>query len=944
VINQTISHYRITGRLGSGGMGVVYEAEDLTLGRKVALKFLPPQLSSDKNALDRFMLEARTASALNHPNICVIYAVETAAVETAAIENRGGESKNNEVQFIAMELLDGQSLDYKIAGSPLPTDRLLDISIQLADALDAAHSKGIIHRDIKPANIFLTQRGQVKVLDFGLAKLSRPDLQMSTLGGATAGSIGGSLNPTQLTNPGATVGTISYMSPEQARGEELDTRTDLFSLGTVIYQMATGKLPFSGATSAVVFHAILQLDAPPVLQANAALPPKLQEIIEKLLEKDRDLRYQSAADLRGDLKRLKRDTESGRRSASSAAGAITPSGSSGQIAAASSRQMTGTQFAGAQIASVSGVGNPTIGSSAGEVKSKSHWRLIATGVALVLAGILAYSIFFRHRTVPFQNFSVTKVTDSGDAARVAISPDGKYILTLIRENGLASLQLRNLPTDSVTQVQPPANVQYNGLRFGQDGNYFYFVRTDPGNDELPFLYRAPLLGGAPEKLAEDVDSNVTFSPDGKKAAFIRDDNPKPGEYQLIVKDLQSGTESVLISGPRKQGLGKPAWSPDGKVIICYVIQPTGALTGLDIVDARSGQRKAWFRAETDVIDYPEWMPDATALLVLDRDAGSHYQRSQVMRISYPAGMMMPLTRDAGDYTTISLASTVLAVAATSREKHFELQTISGGGEPKTITKSNDLTLPAWTSDGKLIIDPDNRLHTVDPETGTQANFGIDPGVPMFQPQVCRDGRVVFNRYTPENKQISVWSTDASGQNPKELTSGLVDYFPQCSADMRWIYFRDENTGLLMRVPVNGGAVQKVSDLPAPSLFDISSDSTTALFVTVSHTEGHKEKLMEVSVDDGHVKREIAMQKPHVGRIQYSPDGKAIEYVVRENGVDNIWRQPLDASVGNDSAGKWETMFKSEHIGRFQWSPDGKRLALVRGHTDSDVVLIRDGQN
>src|SRR6266567_4763231 len=257
MINQTISHYRITGQLGSGGMGVVYEAEDLTLGRKVALKFLPPQLSRDQNALDRFLLEARTASALNHPNICTIYAVEK--TEDGA-----------EVQsFIAMELLEGQNLDQKLMSGPLAVAPLLDVIIQLADALDAAHAKGIIHRDIKPANIFLTPRGQVKVLDFGLAKLTRQEFQMETIGATQDSPLA------HLTSPGATVGTIAYMSPEQARGEELDTRSDLFSLGTVIYQMSTGKLPFAGATSAVVFHAILELNPPPVLQVNAALPPKL---------------------------------------------------------------------------------------------------------------------------------------------------------------------------------------------------------------------------------------------------------------------------------------------------------------------------------------------------------------------------------------------------------------------------------------------------------------------------------------------------------------------------------------------------------------------------------------------------------------------------------------------------------------------------------------------
>ncbi|PYX76842.1 MAG: hypothetical protein DMG78_00550, partial [Acidobacteria bacterium] len=468
MINQTISHYRITRQLGSGGMGVVYEAEDLTLGRKVALKFLPPQLSRDQNALDRFLLEARTASALNHPNICTIYAVETAP----------GENGQNQ-SFIAMELLDGQNLAQKLSG-PMPADRLLDVAIQLADALDAAHAKGIIHRDIKPANIFLTQRGQVKVLDFGLAKLARPEMQMETIGNAE------SPLPAQLTSPGATVGTISYMSPEQARGEELDTRSDLFSLGTVLYQMATGKLPFAGATSAVVFHAILELDPVPLAQLNPALPPKLQETVEKLLEKDRDLRYQSAADLRGDLKRLKREVESGRRVATAG------SGSTSAVAGAGSGSAISVSPSAANSRQLAALAVP---------KVRTGLIALLGMVVLLAAGYGVYSLITRHPMRPFRSFSVKKLTEEGNSALVAISPDGNYILSTARDStGLISLWLRNVPTNSNTEVQPPADVGYNGLRFSPDGNYLYFVRSDPGNRELRFLYRAPLLGGTPERL------------------------------------------------------------------------------------------------------------------------------------------------------------------------------------------------------------------------------------------------------------------------------------------------------------------------------------------------------------------------------------------------------------------------------------------------------------
>jgi serine/threonine protein kinase len=902
MIGQTISHYRITGRLGSGGMGVVYEAQDLTLGRRVALKFLPPQLARDAAALDRFLLEARAASALNHPNICTIYAVEN----------------DGDQPFIAMELLEGQSLDAKLDSGPLSLDRLLDVSIQLADALDAAHAKGIVHRDIKPANIFITQRSQVKILDFGLAKLTRA-AEMAT---ETIAATQDDLRTASLTSPGSTVGTVAYMSPEQARGEELDPRTDLFSLGVVIYQSATGSLPFSGSTSAVVFNAILERDPVPAVQLNPQLPPKLQELIDKLLEKDRDLRYQSAADLRGDLKRLKRDTDSGRKPA--------PKLSAVSIAAPPNE---------------SPAASPGSSSSAVAVAARQH--KVGTGVAILVGiAVLAaaaygiYALFNRRRPAAFENISVTKVTETGKAALVAISPDGKYILNVVRDAGQESLWLRNLPTDSDTQVIPPAEVNYAHLRFSPDGNYIYFTRSEPGSTELNYLYRAPVLGGTPQKLVTDIDSNITFSPDGRQIAYFRFNNPETGKELLLLLPVGGGDEKILYSGPVSGGLQDPAWSPDGKTIVCMVLQPGDAFSGLLTLDVASGKRKLFFTSNASIVQRAVWMPDQSGLL-----AQSTFGRNQIVFVSYPDGKSHDVTRDTNNYSEPSLASDGHTLVSVLSQSHYNLfvmpSTSLSNGQPRQVTSGASIFSFSWTPDSRLVMDSGSGLGLLNPESGSKSVLVEQAGIFTDTPSACANGRyVVFtSAISKGNKVLNIWRTDTSGGNLKQLSDGKVDQTPVCSPDGRWVLYQDVvNGGRLMKVPIDGGKPEKISDELAAQGYDISPDSRTIVFADFGHLGEHVEKLTLLSVDSNQILKALDFNHPRSGPIRFSRDAKAVVYPFRHGGVDDLWLQPLDGSPG-----KQITDFKSEHIVDFHWSVDGSKVGVIRGHTDSDVVLIRDSQ-
>src|SRR5277367_456575 len=549
MINETVAHYRIIRKLGSGGMGVVYEAEDTKLARRVALKFIPEENKRDSQTLERFLREARAASALNHSSICTIHAIE----------------EHNGTTFIAMELLVGESLDKTLSAGPLSILRTVEIGIQLADALDAAHKKGIVHRDIKPANIFITEGGAVKILDFGLAKLI-PVLEHDMAGHTIdAHAI------TLLTSPGMAVGTIQYMSPEQARGEEIDARSDLFSLGAVLYQMLTGKPAFPGSTSAVVFDNILHNTPVAPVTFIPDVPAELERILNKALEKDRDMRYQVAAELRADLRRLQREIDSGSRPASTQRSAVRASAVTDAPAPLSSRSRV-TPSSGSVIV-------------AAAKKHKLGTVLTALGVLIVVASAAygIYSIVQRNRHVPFDTFSIENLTNNGHIALAAISPDGKYLLNVHDENGLQSLWLRHIVTGSNTQLVPPAATRYAGITFSPDANYIYCVRRDEEEHTLASLYSAPMLGGTPRLLIKDVDSPITFSPDGQNFAFLREDHDSP-TFELIVAKADGSPDRTqdrtLFKDVTLEGAGdySPAWSPDGKTIVIAESQLAKGIT------------------------------------------------------------------------------------------------------------------------------------------------------------------------------------------------------------------------------------------------------------------------------------------------------------------------------------------------------------------------------
>jgi len=916
---KKVSHYRILQVLGGGGMGVVYKAEDLKLGRRVAIKFLPAEMASDPKAFERLEREARAASALEHPNICPIYEL--------------GEYERQ--PFIVMQLLEGQTLQEKIESAAqrekqLSANEVVDLSLQILAGLQAAHEKGIIHRDIKPANIFITSRGEVKILDFGLAKLVEEDrahhqnAEQANLTETAAPMA--SFSSLRLTRTGTTVGTAHYMSPEQVRGEPLDPRTDVFSFGLVMYEMATGQRAFPGNTVAVVHDGILNRDVFPPCQANPQLPPGLDQMIGKALEKDRTLRYQHADDLCADLKRLKRETESG----------------------------------------LGKVSRPTTDRSAiAAITHRHKATIVASGLValavLVAAGFGVYSLLTGAGPQPFKDFTVTQITNTGKAEMAAISPDGKYLLHVQNENGMRNLRLRNILTGSDTQIVAPAPFRYKTLVFSPDGNYVYFRQLVTSTGSEWNVYRLPVLGGTRQLLAREVDSDITFSPDARRISYVRANDPEEGKYRLLSAN-PDGSDETILAIENIEGVGNEsypvfsAWSGDGKKIAysyAKMADQPGVIKAFDLASKHFGVLERLSNALTFEV---RWLPGERWLMLLHAEKGPNFGSPQIGEVSVADGRLYPLTRDTNSYFTLTLSADgkTAATVQVKTTETLELFPAPGQGLRTAAVPSSQIegvNAFDWTTDGKLIISDGSQLLRVGTDGAKETALMRDPTAAVLNLARCSDRYVLVSwAYRGGSDGRTIWRVNADGSSPKQLSSGTFDTSPTCSPDGKWAYYLD-SLRTLMRVPVEGGQAEVVPGSKIPNSYqllgcvDFSPDERRLVLIADTQDSSHKAhaKLAIVDLDSTsesvpHIidpDPRIAAGSLFTGGARFGPEGKSLVYVVKDKAA-NLWMQPLDGSAGHQI-----TNFTSDLITGFRWSPDRQTLAVMRTHNTSDVVLLKE---